>query len=214
MGTGRGFFVTLEGPEGSGKSLQSRALAQRLEASGYRVLQTREPGGTPLGDRLRALLLDHADLEVTDRAEALMMCAARAQHVAARVAPALAAGQVVVCDRYGDSTLAYQGHGRGLDVAQLRAVLSFATAGLAPDLTILLDVPVDAGLARKRGQGDGGAEWNRFEAEAMAFHQRVRDGYLALMVEEPARWVRLDATQPPELVAAAAWSIVEERLPR
>jgi dTMP kinase len=201
-------FVTLEGPEGSGKSLQARLLADRLRAAGRQVLETREPGGTPLGEQLRHLLLARADLETVARAEALMMCAARAQHVEQVIWPALRRGEIVVCDRFGDSTLAYQGYGRGLDVNNLRTVISFATAGLEPDMTLLLDLPVDAGLARKQAQ----AAWTRFEAEALAFHERVRAGYLALAAGQPARWVCLDAQRPPEAIADDVWQCVSARL--
>lgn len=209
----RGLFITLEGPEGSGKSLQGRLLAERLAGRGLRALLTREPGGTPLGDRLRDLLLQGADLAIAARAEALLMCASRAQLVERAILPALERGEHVVCDRYGDSTLAYQGYGRGLDLDGLRAVLSFATRGLAPDLTVLLDLPVADGLARKNRQDAGAlADWNRFEAESRAFHARVRAGYLALAAAEPARWRVLDARQPPDLLADELWSHVEARL--
>src|ERR671937_571532 len=127
-------FITFEGPEGSGKSLQARLLADRLRAASQTVLETREPGGTPLGDQLRHLLLVRGDLETVARAEALLMCAARAQHVERVIRPALARSEVVVCDRFGDSTLAYQGYGRGLDIHALRTVISFATAGLEPEM--------------------------------------------------------------------------------
>ena len=190
-------FITFEGPEGAGKSLQVRLLAHRLRAAGQIVLETREPGGTALGDQVRHLLLVRADLKTVARAEALMMCAARAQLVQTVIKPALERGEVVLCDRFGDSTLAYQGYGRGLDLDQLRAVLSFATAGLEPDMTILLDLPVAAGLARKQAQ----AAWTRFEAETLAFHERIRDGYLALAAQAPDRWLCLNAQQPPDRLA-------------
>lgn len=201
-------FITFEGPEGAGKSLQVRLLAHRLRAVGQTVLETREPGGTPLGDQLRHLLLVRDDLKTVARAEALLMCAARAQHVDGVLKPALARGEVVVCDRFSDSTLAYQGHGRGLDLDQLRAVLNFATAGLEPDMTILLDLPVEAGLARKEAQ----AAWTRFEAEKLAFHERIREGYLMLAAAAPQRWVCLDAQKPPDWLADEVWQRVAQRL--
>jgi dTMP kinase len=201
-------FVTFEGPEGAGKSLQVRLLAHRLRAVGQTVLETREPGGTPLGDQLRHLLLVRDDLKTVSRAEALLMCAGRAQHVDAVIKPALARGEVVVCDRFSDSTLAYQGHGRGLDLDQLRTVLDFATAGLEPDMTILLDLPVEAGLARKEAQ----AAWTRFEAEKLVFHERIREGYLALAAAAPQRWVCLDAQRPPDWLADEVWQRVAQRL--
>jgi dTMP kinase len=194
-------FITFEGTEGSGKSLQSRLLVERLRAHGQTVLATREPGGTPLGDQLRQLVLLRDDLGVGARAEALLMCASRAQLVERVIRPALEAGQVVVCDRFGDSTLVYQGAGRGLDTQALGSVVSFATAGLQPDLTVLLDVPVEVGLARKHTNED----WNRFEAEARDFHQRVRDGYQALARAEPRRWQCFDGHKPAAELADEIW---------
>ncbi len=176
---------------------------------------TREPGGTPLGDRLRDILLRRHDLRTVPRSEALMMCASRAQLVEQVILPALADGVTVVCDRYADSTLAYQGYGRGLDLDGLRAVLSFATRGLTPDMTILLDLPVRDGLARKQAQDEGAmAEWNRFEAEDVAFHERVRAGYLELAMADPGRWTILDAAKPPDVLAEDVWTAVRERLGR
>ena len=185
-----------------------RLLTDRLRAAGRVVLETREPGGTPLGDQLRHLLLVRGDLRTVARAEALMMCAARAQLVQTVIQPALTRNDVVVCDRFADSTLAYQGYGRGVDLDELRAVLSFATAGLEPDMTILLDLPVAAGLARKEAQ----AAWTRFEAETLAFHERIRAGYLALAAAQPARWVCLDAHRPPDQLADEVWQRVSHRL--
>jgi dTMP kinase len=201
-------FITFEGPEGSGKTLQARLLADRLRAAGLTVTETREPGGTSLGDQLRHLLLVRSDLHTVPRAEALLMCAARAQHVEQVIRPALARGDVVVCDRFGDSTLAYQGYGRELDIDELRSVISFASAGLEPDVSILLDLSVEAGLARKQAQ----ATWTRFEAETLAFHRRVRDGYLALAVAEPGRWHCLNALDPPNELAENIWQLVAKRM--
>ncbi|MBV9171435.1 MAG: dTMP kinase [Chloroflexi bacterium] len=201
-------FITFEGIEGSGKSVQARQLADRLRSHGLRVLATREPGGTSLGDALRDLLLNRDDLQVTARAEALMMNAARAQHVDQVIRPALARGEVVVCDRFGDSTRVYQGAGRGLDKQALNSVISFATAGLHPDLTILLDLPVDDGLKRKHGH----EEWNRFEAETRDFHERVRQAYLALAGTEPRRWQCFDARKPAAELGEDIWQQVAARL--
>ena len=203
-------FITFEGPEGAGKSLQVRLLAHRLRALGRLVLETREPGGTPLGDQLRHLLLVRDDLKTVARAEALMMCAARAQLVQMVITPALQRQEIVICDRFGDSTLAYQGYGRGVDLEHLRAVLDFATAGLEPDMTFLLDLPVAAGLARKEVQST--AAWTRFEAETLAFHERIREGYLALARAAPHRWVCLDAQQPPDHLADDIWQRVSRKL--
>ncbi|MBI4493896.1 MAG: dTMP kinase [Chloroflexi bacterium] len=202
-------FITFEGPEGAGKTTHAALLAQRLRAAGRSCVQVREPGGTPLGDRIRVLLLQ-GDLAIGTRGEALLYCAARAQVIDEAICPALERGEIVVADRYADSTLAYQGYGRGLDLASLAQVLAFATRGLAPDLTVLLDLPVAEGLERKRRLPP--EEWNRFEAEELAYHQRVREGYLALAAAEPWRWVVLDARQPVAALADAIWGCVERCL--
>ncbi len=200
-------FITFEGGEGSGKTTQVRLLEERLRGLGYRVVVTREPGGTPLGERLRALLLD-VNTQVEPRAELLLYAADRAQHVAAVVRPALAAGVIVISDRYADSALAYQGYGRGLDLAALRHIMAFATDGLQPDLTFFLDLDPQQGLARCAQAGKA----DRFEAQALAFHQRVREGYFALIAAEPERWARIDADQPLAVVQGAVFAVVEERL--
>jgi dTMP kinase len=184
-------FVTFEGPDGSGKTTQIRLLSHALEARGHTVLATREPGGTRIGDAVRSLLLNPDHREMSPRAEALLFNAARAQLVDEVLQPALARGVIVLCDRYGDSTLAYQGHGRSQPVAPLRAIVDHATGGLHPQLTVYLDVDAEAGLARKQDD-----ERNRMEAEALAFHRAVRAGYQALAAEEPARWMMLDGTAP------------------
>ncbi|MDQ3811100.1 MAG: dTMP kinase [Chloroflexota bacterium] len=202
-----GFFLTFEGIEGSGKSLQARLLVERLARNGIDALHTREPGSTPLGDHLRELVLVRDDLRPDARAEALLMCTSRAQLVAEVISPALASGRVVVCDRFADSTLVYQGFGRGLDIAELCSVISFATAGLRPDMTLLLDVPVETGLRRKHAQPAHSA-WNRFEAEAAAFHERVRAGYRTLAAQEPLRWRCFDAQQTPAVLAEDIWRAV------
>lgn len=186
-------FITFEGPEGSGKSTQIRRLAAALEAQGLSVLVTREPGGTTIGNAIRAVLLDPARTEMSPRAETLLFNAARAQIVDQVIRPALAAGQMVLCDRYADSTLAYQGYGHGQPLAPLRDLAAYATAGLTPDLTIYLDIDVQEGLARK--QAGRAEEWNRMEEKALAFHQTVRKGYLELAAAEPQRWLVVDAAQ-------------------
>jgi dTMP kinase len=170
---------------------------------------THEPGGTPLGDKLRELVLHRDDLRVAPRTEALLMNASRAQLVDQVIKPALERNEVVVCDRFADSTLVYQGAGRGLDMHALATVISFATAGLQPDMTILLDLPVEVGLARKTSQPAG---WNRFEAEAIAFHSRVRDGYHMLAREEPHRWHCFDGCRPADELAEEIWRSVAPRL--
>lgn len=244
-----GFFITLEGGEGSGKTTQARLLAARLEAAGRRARLTREPGGTPLAGALRALLL-HPEASLAALAgaglapgeeqaepmlpvtEALLLSAARAQHVA-RIRAWLDAGEVVISDRYADATLAYQGYARGYDLDALRDLVRLATGGLRPDLTLLLDIPVDRGIARvvTRSQltlpFDGpveqvpqrtplghieGEELNRLDTQAQAFHQRVREGYLALAHEEPNRWVVFNATIKADTLAEKVWRMVSERL--
>jgi len=191
-------FITLEGPEGAGKSLQAGRLVDSLRAAGDPARLTREPGGTHLGERVRSIVLSDGPGEATigPVTEALLFNAARAQLVAEVIGPALDAGEIVVCDRFADSTLAYQGYGAGLGLTELRAIADVATMGLAPDLTILLDIPPEIGLARKTA-----ASRNRFEATFdLAFHNRVRAGFLQLAREEPDRWTVLDATRDPESV--------------
>jgi dTMP kinase len=190
-------FITLEGPEGAGKTTQLRSLADFLRARGHDVVTTREPGGTPIGDQIRGVLHDTANVAMSPTAEMLLYAASRAQLVAEVIRPALAAGRVVLCDRYADSTMAYQGYGRSLDRDALAALTTIATGGLWPDLTLLLDVDVERGLARRRDEGE---EMNRLDLEAVAFHQRVRDGYLTLAAAEPARWQIIDADRPPDAV--------------
>jgi dTMP kinase len=185
-------FITFEGPEGSGKSTQIGLLATALEV-GPRVLVTREPGGTRIGNAIRSLLLDSKYTEMSPRAETLLFNAARAQIVDEVIRPALARGEIVLCDRYADSTLAYQGFGHGQPLEPLRQLGAYATAGLTPDLTIYLDIDVMAGLARKRA--GAAEEWNRMEEKTLAFHEAVRRGYLALATQA-ARWLVIDATQP------------------
>jgi dTMP kinase len=198
----RGTFVTLEGPEGAGKTVIAKRLVGELERRGREVVSTREPGGTRLGERLRSILLsqraDEGAAPVDARADALLFNAARAQLVVEVIRPALDRGSMVLCARFTDSTLAYQGYGAGLSVEQLRAVAEIATGGLVPDLTVLLDVPPTVGLGRKRG-----ASRNRFEASFdLAFHERVRAGFLALAAAEPARFRVIDSARPIDAVAA------------
>ncbi len=188
-----GWFITFEGPEGSGKTTQIRLLAQWLAGQGHAVLTTREPGGTRIGDAVRGILLNPEHTEMRPEAEILLFSAARAQIVGEIIRPHLARGGIVVCDRFADSTLAYQGYGRQLDLAALRQITTFATGGLTPDLTVCLDLTVLEGLRRKQS-GDL-AEWNRMEREQLAFHERVRQGYLALAAAEPQRWLVVDAAQ-------------------
>ena len=200
-------FITFEGPEGSGKTTQIKFLAEALEASGRRVLATREPGGTRIGNAIRAVLLDSAHTEMSPRAEALLFSAARAQLVDQVVRPALSDGMVVLCDRYADSTLAYQGYGHGKPLAPLETLGSYATDGLSPNLTIYLDIDPEAGLLRK--QNGAMEEWNRMEELALVFHQAVHDGYLQLADAEPDRWLVIDASGDAASVAQVIWHRVE-----
>lgn len=204
-----GFFVTLEGPDGSGKTTQARPLVEWLRAAGYPLVTAREPGSTLIGERIRALVHDPAYTEMSAQAEILLYSAARAQLVEQVIRPALAAGNVVLCDRYYDSTYAYQGYGRGLPLAALRAITEFATGGLRPDLTLYLDVSPEVGLRRRRVSGE---EYNRLDREALAFHERVRAGYLALVAAEPERWVSVDATGPVDEVQARLQAVLKARL--
>jgi dTMP kinase len=190
-------FITLEGPEGSGKSMQICQLADYIREQGLEVLTTREPGGTFIGDQIREVIMRMDNTMMSPRAEILLFCAARAQIVEEVIRPNLEKGLVVISDRYADSTLAYQGYGHGLDISILKEILRFATGGLQPDLTLLLDVDVEEGLKRRR---IGGGEWNRLDAQQLAFHQRVRQGYLKMAAEEPDRWQIINARQKPDLV--------------
>jgi dTMP kinase len=201
-------FIVFEGGEGSGKSTQAARLAARLGA-----VLTREPGGTALGEALRALLLsdDSRARGLDDRAEALLMAADRAQHVAEVIRPALGAGRHVVSDRYYGSTLAYQGFGRGLPVDELRRLSAWASAGLWPDVVVLLDVPRELGSFRAAGRSD--RPLDRVEAAGDGFHDRVADGYRSLAAADPHRWVVVDGTGPADEVEATVWKAVVARCP-
>ena len=184
-------FITLEGPEGSGKSSQIPALAEWLREQGYSIYTTREPGGTEIGDQIRTVLHDLENTAMHPRTEILLYLASRAQHVEEVIRPLLEKNTVVICDRYADSTMAYQGYGHGVDLLVLKQLLDFSTGGLYPDLTILLDLDVETGLERRK---QSGGEWNRLDAYTLAFHQRVREGYLTLATTEPARWRTINAS--------------------
>jgi dTMP kinase len=190
-------FITLEGPEGSGKTSQLALLVDFLRQEGYTVLATREPGGTQIGDQIRAVLSDMGNQEMRPRTELLLFQASRAQLVEQVIRPHLQEGGIVLCDRYADSTLAYQGYGhQTFPLEQVQAIISFATGGLKPDLTLLLDVDVKDGLQRRAQDG----EWNRLDAYQLEFHQRVRQGYLQMAQAEPQRWVVIDASRSMEVV--------------
>lgn len=196
-------FIVFEGGEGAGKSTQSSALADYLHARGHRVRRTREPGGTPAAEAIRAVLLDPANAGLDDRAEALLFAAARGDHAARVIRPALDAGEIVVCDRYLDSSVAYQGMARGLGAQRVADLSLWATGGLIPDLTIVLDVDPALGLARVVGP-------DRLEAEPLEWHQRVRQGFLDIAAESPDRYLVLDASRPAEDLAVQIATVVSD----
>lgn len=201
-------FITLEGPDGSGKTSQVAPLKDFLTQEGYPVIITREPGGTAIGDQIRQILGDLRNTKMHPRTETLLFLAARAQLVEQVIKPHLKKGFIVLSDRYADSTKAYQGFGHQHDLKQIENLINFATGGLKPGLTLLLDLDVEEGLRRKVQ----GREWNRLDAYSKDFHQRVRDGYLKLAAAEPERWVKIDAGQPAEQVQDAIRKAVISRL--
>jgi len=203
------FFITIEGPDGSGKSTQARLLADHLTGQGYDVLFTREPGGTEIGDQIRRVIMSLDNKQMSPQAEFLLFSASRAQLVREVIQPKLDAGGVVVCDRFYDSSLAYQGHGHQLNLDQLRSVTQFVTGGLVPDLTLLLDLPSEVGLNRRWEAG----LWNRLDDYDLAFHERVRAGYQRLAQAEPNRWVVIDATLSPDEIQESVREAVQGRLP-
>ncbi len=206
MNVTRGMFITFEGPDGSGKTGQMDILANEFIKQGYPILRTREPGGTFIGDQIRATLLDLKNTSMVDRTEALLYQAARAQLVDEKIKPHLAEGGIVLCDRYADSTLAYQGYGHRNTVGSLQGIIHYATGGLIPDLTILLDLAPEVGLERRLA--DGGL--NRLDAYDIEFHHRVRAGYLELMKENPDRWVIIDANQDFDQVQSEIRDILQQ----
>lgn len=191
-------FITLEGPEGGGKTLAAAFLVEWLRSTGRSVLALREPGGTPLGEALRSVIL-HGPAQPLPVASLLLFSAARAELVGRLVRPALAAGEIVVCDRFTDSTLAYQGYGEGLPLALVRQANDLATGGLRPDITMLLDIDPAVGLARRAASG----QWDQMDGRALDFHTRVRTGFLELAAAEPERWRSVDASAPPAAVQQA-----------
>jgi dTMP kinase len=200
-------FITFEGGEGSGKSLQTRALQRKLNRLNVPVILIHEPGSTPLGERLTRLLKWAQSTEISPLTELMLFNASRVQLLDEIIKPALKAGKIVICDRYTDSTIAYQGYGRRIDIDTIRNINDIATGALKPDLTVLLDIPVSEGFARKTGQAP-----DRFEKEARAFHQRVRKGYLQLAGEEPQRWLVIDAVLPKEKIKQIIWEKVSSLL--
>ena len=202
-------FITFEGGEGCGKSTQSRRLYRRLLKIGIPTLLIHEPGVTALGKKIRRLLKWYEDLKISPIAEVLLFNASRAQLITEVIRPALENRKLVICDRYADSTMAYQGYGRGLDLTLVDRANKIGMQGLLPDLTVLLDMPVAQGLTRKKGEKS-----DRFEKENQSFHQRVREGYLKIVAEEPARWLVIDATKSKEEIADIVWERVRDLLPK
>jgi dTMP kinase len=202
-----GLFITFEGGEGCGKSTQSRLLLKKLEQRNIPVVLTHEPGGTALGNELRKALKRKRGYFISPQAELFLVAASRAQLVTEVIRPALEEGKVVICDRFTYSTLVYQGYGRGLDFTAIQMVNNVATGNLKPDLTILLDISPDQGLARKRSLRD------RFELEDLSFHRRVREGYLKMVAAESERWLVIDASLPKAKIAEIIWDRVSRLLP-
>ncbi len=200
-------FITFEGGEGCGKSFQAKALYQKLSKLAIPVVLTHEPGGTPLGDEISHWLKWDEDSDMTPLTELLLFNASRAQLVTEVIRPGLESGQIVICDRFADSTTAYQGYGKGIDLEIVKKLNNAATQGLSPDLTILLDISAEEGLARKQVERQ-----DRFEKENVTFHERVREGYLEMAKSEPARWLVVDASQNKEKIAGIIWQRVSQLL--
>ena len=202
-------FITFEGPDGSGKTTQIRRLIPVLQEKGFAIVHTREPGGTDIGDQIRSIIMNMKNKSMHPRAEILLFCASRAQLVEELVRPSLSEGKLVLCDRYADSTMAYQGYGHGLDRDVLSQLLHFATGGLKPDLTLLFDISAEAGLRRRLTNHE---EWNRMDDYALQFHERVRSGYLAMAAAEPERWAVIDADRTPDEIHREVVSVIIEKL--
>ena len=202
-------LITIEGPDGSGKTMQVPLLVDFLHGKGYQVFAAREPGGTAIGDQVRAILMNLQNTSMHPRTETLLFCAARAQLIEEVIRPHLMKGEIVILDRYADSTMAYQGYGHQNDLELIRQVLQFATGGLKPDLTLLLDIEAEAGLRRRQKSG---GEWNRMDAYQLELHQRVRRGYLEMAKAELQRWRVVDASQPPEVVQSSIQKIILDYL--
>lgn len=202
-------FITFEGPDGSGKTTQISLLAGYLGQQGYSVVTTREPGGTDIGDQIRICLHDVRNDNMTPAAEILLYSASRAQHVAEVIRPALESGAIVISDRFADSTIAYQGYGRRLNLDDLAYITRFATGGLQPDVTFLLDLDIEAGIRRRTSGGD---EMNRMDLQEVSFHRRVREGYLKMVANDPQRWIVVDADRSVGEVQADIRREIRKRL--
>jgi len=212
--TRRGRFLTFEGPDGSGKSTQARLLAERLRAKGHQVLETAEPGGTPIGQQIRRILLDPANQDLRPTTELLLMFAARAQNVEQWILPALEDGKIVVCDRFTDSSIAYQGAGRGLGWETVLDLDRIACRGLVPDLTLCIDIDTKTGLARahSRNRTDTGKQESRIDEQSVEFHERARAAYHELSRRESGRFWLIDGDGAPEEIAAQVWEMVSKVL--
>lgn len=202
-------FISFEGPEGAGKSIQAGLLRRFLEEEGWTVLSTREPGGTPLGDEVRQILLHSEDLSILPESEVLLLAASRAQHVRERILPALRSGTAVICDRFVDSTYAYQGGGHGIPLELIRPIQTFATGGLEPDLRILIDVPIEIGLRRRHADAQS---VNRIDLAPGAFHQRVRESFLAMAEADPEGWSIVDGRDDVASVARKVQTEIRSRI--
>lgn len=207
-------FITFEGTDGSGKSTQIKEVYAKLTEAGYDILLTREPGGTDISNQIRAIVLENLDNKTMQaRAELLLFCASRAQLVGEVIRPYLEKGGIVLCDRYADSTLAYQGYGHGLPVPDLKQILQFATGGLYPDLTVYLDLTPEKGLERRRKGQLFGEDWNRLDDMALDFHRRVYDGYETIMGEDKARFLRINADDTPDNITETILAQLRPKLP-
>lgn len=206
-------FITFEGPEGSGKTTQIQRVAEWLQSQGRACIATKEPGGTPIADRIRAIVLDSATVGLDPWAEVLLYSASRRQHTVERIRPALQRGEIVLCDRYIDATIAYQGYGRLIELGRLETLNAWATDGLTPDLTLLFDIDEAAGLERAHARNAGmTVDEGRFEAEDLRFHRRVREGYLSIASAQPQRFVTIDASGSIDAVFERTLTVVRERL--
>lgn len=214
MGLRVGYFITFEGVEGCGKTTQIRLLAEHLVSLGYKVVLTREPGGCPIADKIRSILLDADNKAMVPLAELLLYAAARAQHVSEIVAPAIQSGCIVLCDRFTDATIAYQSAGRGIDISTIRTLNQLACQSIKPDTTILIDCDAATGVKRARSRIDAstGPREERFELEEIEFHQRVRDGYLVLSCQEPDRFMLIDGSGSIESISALIISRITNKI--
>lgn len=206
-----GIFITLEGPDGSGKTTALKAIFEELKTlTDKQIVSTREPGGSPIAEKIREIILDTAHTEMDARTEALLYAASRRQHLVEHVLPVLEAGDIVLCDRFVDSSIAYQGYARGIGETGIFKINDFATDGVQPDLTLYIDVPAEVGLRRIQ-KGMGTREFNRLDQEKQSFHDKVRAGYLNIARENPTRIVTIDGTQTPEEVVADCMQIIKAR---